>query len=271
MDLPRVPPAIVGGIADLVPHPIRKIPCFLDRLTGLWRYDFGEPCVDLPRGGVVLGTQMYQEVDRLFDVLACAHRRLPDEVFQNYLARLADPKKHDDLIFEFAPILRLPVDMDASYEVSGLGEGNRTIDWLIKPKSGVSIALEVKNRPKDLLESLVRLQAGERDVDGTAPAPLHDAGLLFASLEQKFRPRDVSEMVQGAWIGTDLRQEESELMAAFARLDPTRVHVAFFGDWKDDAYVLSHSDFARQHAREVLGVRESRRFVFRRSERITTV
>src|SRR5947207_2910841 len=117
MDLPRVPPAMVGGvadlrslfasmgryrgipraevekIADLVPDPIRKIPCFLDRLTGLWRYDFGEPFVGLPEGGVVFGTQMYQEVDRLYDVLACAHRRLPDDVFQKYLARLADPKK----------------------------------------------------------------------------------------------------------------------------------------------------------------------------------
>jgi hypothetical protein len=26
----------------LVPESIRELPCFLDRLTGIWRYDYGE-------------------------------------------------------------------------------------------------------------------------------------------------------------------------------------------------------------------------------------
>jgi hypothetical protein len=46
----------------------------------------------------------------------------------------------------------------------------------------------------------------------------------------------------------------------------TRVHVAFSGDWNDDMYTLAHDDFARRHASQVLDVRESRRFVFRRNE-----
>src|SRR6266511_2962242 len=103
MNLPRVPSALVGGvaalpdlfvalarsrgipreeargIADLVPAQIKVAPCFLDRLTGIWRYDFGEPFVNLPGGGVVLGANMYQEVERLYAVLACAKRRLPPE------------------------------------------------------------------------------------------------------------------------------------------------------------------------------------------------
>lgn len=289
MNLPRVPPEMVGGVADLrslfaslgryrgiphkeveeiaalVPQAIRTTPCFLDRLTGLWRYDFGE-ALTLPGDSMVLSTNMYQPVDRLYDVLACASRRLTPEELGNYLLRLADPKKHDDLLFEFAPILRLPTDVEASYEVSGHGTGNRTVDWLLRPPSGPLIAMDVKNRTKDLLESVIRLQAGEREADGTAPAPIHDVGLLFAGLEQKFLPRSPNEVIHAAWIGTDLKQEETELATAFGRLDESKVHVALLGDWGDDVYALAHDAFARQHACAVLRVRESTRFVFRRNE-----
>src|SRR5262245_28439741 len=120
MKPPRVPPSLVGGIADLrslfislsryrgiarkhvedivalVPGHIGNATCFLDRLTGFWRYDFGEP-FDLPGERRVLGTNMCQPVDRLYDVLACAHRRLTSDQLSTYLKRLADPIKHDDL------------------------------------------------------------------------------------------------------------------------------------------------------------------------------
>jgi hypothetical protein len=207
---------------------------------------------------------MYQPVDRLYDVLACARCRLKSDQLANYLQRLADPRKHDDLLFEFAPILRLQKEVDASYEVTGYGEGNRSVDWLIRPSSGSPIALDVKNRTRDLLESLTRLQAGAREADGTAPEPIHDVGLHFVGVESKFQPRSVKEVVQVAWIGTDLKQEETELLGAFGRLDTTRVHVALLGDWENDVYTLGQDASARQHVVGVLGVRESRRFVFRR-------
>ena len=93
---------------------------------------------------------------------------------------------------------------------------------------------------------------------------MHDPNLLFTSVEQKFRPRSSIEIVQAASIRTALKQEESQLAGAFARLDPSKVHVALLGDWKDDVYALSHDDAARRHACTVLGVRETRRFVFSR-------
>lgn len=289
MDFPRVAQQLVGGVADLrslfgamgryrgiarddvaeiaalVPEPIANAPCFLDRLTGLWRYDFGEP-LDLPGEAAVMSTNMCQPIDRLYDVLVCARRRLPADQLANYLVRLADPVKHDDLMFEFAPVLRLAEDVEASYEVCGYSEGKRTIDWLIRPKSGPPIAMDVKNRTKDLLESLVRVQTGARDADGSAPAPIHDVNLLFVGLEKKFRPRPATELVQAAWIGTDLRQEETELAVAFDRLDRTRVHIALLGDWQADVHFLSKDAFARQHVTDVLRLHESRRFVFRRNE-----
>src|SRR6266481_6266880 len=150
MNFSRVPSALVGGvaalpdlfvalgrsrgipreetqrIADLVPAQIKAAPCFLDRLTGIWRYDFGEPFVNLPGGGVVLGTNMYQEVERLYAVLACARRRLTPDKLSSYLASLGNPDKHEDTLIEFAPILRLGDDVETEYEVPGYGEGNRT-------------------------------------------------------------------------------------------------------------------------------------------------
>jgi hypothetical protein len=53
-------------------------------------------------------------------------------------------------------------------------------------------------------------------------------------------------------------------LGAFGRLDTTRVHVALLGDWENDVYTLGQDASARQHVVGVLGVRESRRFVFRR-------
>src|ERR1035437_671530 len=100
MKLPRVPEKLIGGLAALpelfrasakwrgmsreevdeviclVPAPILELICFLDRLTSLWRYDYGEPFDNLPGNQMVFGTHMYNEVDRLFDVIDCARRRL---------------------------------------------------------------------------------------------------------------------------------------------------------------------------------------------------
>lgn len=52
--------------------------------------------------------------------------------------------------------------------------------------------------------------------------------------------------------------------AAFAKLDASRVHVAIFGDWEDDVYILTNDISAKKSVLEVLRLRESRRAVFRR-------
>lgn len=290
MNLPRVPSALVGGvatlpdlfvalgksqgipreetrtIAELVPAQIKAAPCFLDRLTGIWRYDFGEPFVNLPGGGIVLGTNMYQEVERLYAVLSCARRRLSGDKLSSYLVTLGNLEKHEDALIEFAPILRLGDDVETEYEVAGHGEGNRTVDWVIRASGHPLLLLDVKNRAKDLLESFVRLQAGERSPDGSAPAPIHNPLLLFASVEPKFKSQSPSEVVQAVWVHTCLKQEEAELDAAFRRLDSGRVHAAVLGDWADDVYIFANDASAKAHLMEVLRVHESRRFVFRRAE-----
>lgn len=254
----------IEQVIAIVPEAIKSCPCFLDRLTGLWRYEFGDPLA-LPSGNVVFGTHMYHEVDRLYDVLACAKQRLTPEKLSSYLARLANPQKHEDLIAEFAPVLRLTVDVQVDYEVAGFGDGNSTVDWFVRPPEGPPVLLEVKNRTKDLVESLARMDAGERSPEGTAPVPAHDHAMLFRSIEQKFRSRSSAEIVQGVWIRTNLRQEETELSRAFDCLDATKVHVAVLGDWQDDVHVLANDAFAKEHVIRVFRLEESRRFVFQES------
>lgn len=287
MKPPRVPEILIGGLAALpelfhasakwrglsreeveevirlVPAPILELICFLDRITKLWRYDYGEPFGDLAGGQVVFGANTYNEVDRLFDVINCARRRLEADQLSNYLRRLADPNKHQDLLFEFIPILRLDPSVEVSYEVGGYAEGNNTVDWLIRSER-LSLLLDVKNRTKDLIESLDRFQRGEKDPDGTAPAPTHDPSLLFRSVESKFKERSPSQIIQAVWVATAVKQEESELQAAFAKLDASRVHLAILGDWEDDVYVLANDTPAKESVLEVLRLRESRRAVFRR-------
>lgn len=126
--------------------------------------------------------------------------------------------------------------------------------------------LDVKNRMKDLLESFVRLQAGERSPGVSGPAPIHDPLLLFASVEPKFKSNPLSEVVQAVWVHTCLKQEESELLTAFQKLDPSRVHAAVLGDWADDVYILANDTGAKTQLMEVLRLNDSRRFVFRRDE-----
>jgi hypothetical protein len=187
MRLPRVPGVLVGGIASLpdmfvaittsrqlprgdarnvasvIPESILSAPCFLDRLTGLWRYDFGNPFDALPGDQVVFGTNMYQPVERLFDVVSCAMRRLAPDQLADYLKRLADPNKHDDLLVEFAPIVRLGPDVALGYEAEGYGQGDRKVDWLVSAHGRPPVLLDVKNRARDLLEAFIRIQRGERD------------------------------------------------------------------------------------------------------------
>jgi hypothetical protein len=199
----------------------------------------------------------------LFDVIDCARCRLDSGQLTNYLHRLAHPIKHQDLLFEFVPVVRLDSSVQANYEVAGYAEGNNSADWLIR-SGNLSVLLDVKNRTRDLIESIGRFQRGERDPDGTLPAPMHDPSLLFRSVESKLRPRSLSEIIQAVWIVTALKQEESELQAAFARLDASRVHLALLGDWEDDVYVLTNDVSAKDIVLQLFHLRESRRAVFRR-------
>jgi hypothetical protein len=285
MKKPRVPGVFIGNVSsitdifkaiaknrgltttdainatNLIPGRLRSSPCFLDKLTGIWCYDFGEPFV-LDDGSLVFGTHMWLPVELLFDVILCANKRLTSIQLTNYLLRLADPSRHEDLLIEFSPILRLSSEVATTYEVEGYGEGSSKVDWLLSPPNSEPILLEVKNRKLDLID---QFQKGEYESKETMPAPTHDTALIFRSLEEKFRPNDAENIIQGAWIRTHLMQEETELQASFLQLDRTRIHFAILGDWKDDVYLLSINSAIKEKLLAIFHIRESKRFVFIRS------
>ena len=229
----------IDKLLDDLPPALLGASCFLDKITGLWRYEF-----DLPYtvGDQLLwGTHMWLPVRNLFDVLLSARERLSEEERARYLSRLATPEKHEATLVEFVPVLRLPSDVavDAEFRT---GVGNRDVDWRIRNPNGPPVLIDVKKRSRDLLEMVERLAQGERDPDGTAPAPAHDASILFRSIEQKLQTNAPECQLQGAWIVTDVKQENEEIVNAFEALDPQKVHFAVLGGWKPGVAVLSQRE-----------------------------
>ncbi len=108
--------------------------------------------------------------------------------------------------------------------------------------SHVTLAQTVKRRTTDFIQQAERIVT-----EGAAPEPDHDPAVLFRSVEQKFVAANPSVRLQGAWIFTDIQQEEELLARAFSALDPDKVHFAVFGDWKLDVYVLVRRETDRQY------------------------
>lgn len=288
MNFPRVPMQFVAGIAEFsdlvisieilrgrakrdaaavaqtIPAVLRQAACFLDRITGRWLYDFGDP-VTTEHGHAYGVGKTWHKLTTLIDVVECARIRLTQPVFADYLTRLADPKKHVDMLFEFAPVLRLDPEATAEYEVTGQSPGNKKIDWKITGPNGFGVLLEVKSREADLIRSFERVEAGERDADGAVPAPDHDTDLLFRSIEAKFLSRPPNQLLQGAWIGSALMQECSELEQSFLRLDPSKIHFAILGGWDGAVYLLTRDGVPRETICELLCVCEVDRLVFKRT------
>ena len=62
------------------------------------------------------------------------------------------------------------------------------------------------------------------------------------------------------------RHAQTRGRPTFDRLDPERVHIALLGDWEADVYILAINDSIRAALLGLFRVRESRRFVFTRTD-----
>jgi len=245
------------AVIAMLPPNLSACGCFLDRLTGIWRYEFGLP----HRVGneLIWGVHMWPRVPLLFDVLQCAQARLPLDKLRAYIALIDHIGQHLIHLAEMFPMLRVPPGIPADHEVSGLGVGNRTVDWVIGSALERRVLIDVKRRFADFFGQMEGVA-----VDGGA-APQHDVGLLFRSVEGKFLPKNPAEQLQGAWIVTDIQQEETELQAAFDALDSARVHFAVIGDERADVFLLTRGVEHRRFLLDLFGLQEGTRFVFRRS------
>jgi len=245
-----------ASLIAAIPEPLINASAFLDRLTGLWRYEFGIPFSIA--NSHYWGTHMWVPVANLLATLCCAHMRLSEEKRTAYLARLVNPEKHQAILVEMIPAQKVDPSVPMEFEVVGLGAGNRTVDWAIQPNDGRTVLLDVKRRTIDFIK-----QAEEMSVDTSAQTPVHDPALLFLSIEQKFVPADPHEQLQGAYICTDIKQNEEKLTLAFSALSADRVHFVIIGDWKADAYVLARKPEDQQYLLSLFRVAPSGRFTFR--------
>jgi len=243
-------------LISLVPEPLISAYAFLDKSTDLWRYEFGVP-YDISSSHY-WGTHMWVPVTHLFAALRSASERLPKAKCADYLARLSDAKKHQAILVEMIPAQKVDPATHLEFEVAGHGVGNRTVDWVIQTNEGPTVLLDVKRRTMDFIA-----QAEEMANDNSQQEPIHDPALLFRSVETKFLPADPRTRLQGAWICTDIKQNEERLSQAFVAMPADRVHFVIFGDWKNDAYVLVRDQDDLPFLINLFRIVPSERFTFR--------
>jgi hypothetical protein len=250
----------IATLIAAIPTNLRNTQCFEDKLTGLWRYEFGQPFYLKRLEQLLWGTHMWVPVMHLRRGLACLLTRVAADKQKAFLARLDDRQKHLDVLSEMIPLLNVGQGVPADFEVVGLGKGNRTIDWRFGPIDGREVLMDVKRRSIDLIKQLDQLTPGQK-----SPEPDHDPAVLFRSVETKLVGADPTNRLQGVWVVTDIQQEGVELANAFQSLDPAKVHFAVLGDWERDAHILIRREEDRVFLVDCFGLTESARFTFRRA------
>ncbi|HYC35352.1 MAG TPA: hypothetical protein VEC19_02950 [Usitatibacter sp.] len=249
------PAAHAAELVHLLRAPLSAAECFLDNLTGLWRYEFGEPFE--VGAEQVVGTNIWLPVNHLLQALQTVHQRVHGNQREAFLNRLAVAAMHRIALAEMIPGRRTASDVPMDFEVVGMGAGNTTIDWHVRPVGQRPVLLDVKRRTTDFLQQMEMHQGGPE-----VQPPAHDAALMFRSVEQKFRPADPDQILQGAWIVTDIKQQEGRLNDAFAALDSAKVHFAVLGDWEPDGCLLVKRQLDREYLSALLRIEASARFTF---------
>jgi hypothetical protein len=245
-----------AALLAIVPPELLSCACFLDRLTSIWRYEFGRP--HTVADSLIWGTHMWAPVPVLFDVLVCARLRLPTDKLTAYLRLLTDRDKHQEYLAEMFPLLRVDPAIPAEHEARGRGAGSKTVDWALAPPGGRAVLMDVKRRYADFIAQM------GGSLDGAALAPDHDPVLLFRSVENKFVTADPGAVLQGAWIVTDIKQEASEFERTFRSLDTAKVHFAVLGDFRPDIHLVVRRDEDRPFLLDLFRATASERFVFTR-------
>ena len=248
------------AILSIVPKTIMESGAFLDKMTNLWRYEFGVP-YEIAEN-FVWGTHMWVPVESLFTALFCACTLLFENKCATYLKQLADPTKHQDKLVEMIPADKVGCTAKLEFEVSGMGAGNSTVDWVIRSQDDRTVLVDVKRRTIDFIRQAQKI---ETHAGNTAPEPHHDPAMLFRSVEHKFLAAEPEVQLQGVWIVTDIKQEEKEFNRAFTALDTRKVHFAILGNWKPDVHILAQPHVDREYLLNLFNVEASTRFTFRRA------
>ena len=249
------------SLVALLSGSIREAPVWFDRLTNLWRYEFGIPYGGMPEDMIISGTNVYLPVSELYIGLRVARSRLKPDQLATFLDRLTDKPKHCDVLFEMRPLMNVKPGLHANYEVPGLGIGNKTCDWQVKGAI-MNIVFDVKNRIRPLLEHMKQLipglNRGDANILPSAPNPED----RFKSVEDKLKERCCLSQPQGVWIHSDIKEHEDSLTLYFNKtLCSKKVHFAILSDWQNDAFILARNPFIKMILKRAFHLTESKRFV----------
>jgi len=279
-----LPREIIQRVADSVPDEMEEVLCFFNKITKSWTYEYGEPIIlhsglAIPRitnFGIddrgawwkynvateeVIGKHMCPEVEELLNALLGAVLRLPPNKQREYIKRLANRGQHRQVLTEMVPVHHLPQDIPAEFEVKGIGQGDRTVDWLISPPDGRAVALEVKMRKFDLRKHL-----GKVSVQSVISPPDHETKSLFRDVERKFAAADPDRRLQGVWVFPYTQQPEKSLLASFNELCPSKIHFVILGDWQQDIYILARRKVDEHYLYRLFRGTPSSRFTFPNTE-----
>jgi hypothetical protein len=242
------------NLLAILPRRLAQAQCFLDRVTNLWRYEFGRPLTLCT--GEVFGPHVWQPIAHLVVATQCASRLLQPLPLRRWMGRLDDDSHHEEVLVELLPARRFPPESIAEFEFH-TGVGNRDVDWRLTTPGHRPVLFDVKRRIADLLALAERTMSGERRANGKVAQPAHDASLLFRSIEKKYARVDPDVQLQGVWIVTGLKQEVVDLRQAFDALDQRRVHFAVLGGWSGGVCLLTRRAADREVVLERLGAVEA--------------
>src|SRR5262249_10314632 len=74
----------IETLVSLIPLKLLNADCFLDRLTDLWRYEYGLPYESISKNQYVWGSDMWPPVTYLFEAVRFAQTRLPAQQRRRY-------------------------------------------------------------------------------------------------------------------------------------------------------------------------------------------
>lgn len=248
-------------LLKLLPIDLKRTNVWLDKITNIWRYDYGLPLDNLPEDMIVFGTGVSLPVLELYHSIKLADKHLTRLQLMVFIKRLEDKGKHTDVLFEMRPLLYLSKGFSPKFEVPGFGDKNTTLDWFIKGK-GIKLAFDVKNRTRSLikgLESIIpRMNKGEQHLDSPPPDPKY----LFRSVENKLERVSSFRRIQGVWIQTEVKEKEDDFISFFRKkLDKKKTHFVILSDWKEDGYILTRNRIIKLVIKKVFNIIESKRFV----------
>ena len=182
----------------ILPENVRAAPAKKFKLDEEWRYEYGKP-FDLNGNSKGIGVP-YQAplVISLVRTALVAERALTltqRRSGSSWWYQLDKPEKHFDGIVEMLSVANVNQNHILTYEQAGLGVGSYSIDWLLQTKENGNFLLEVKNRPGQPAQELIRIQSTSRIRRGSPPnisEPITDFNALFKSSFSKFLPASTS-------------------------------------------------------------------------------